>query len=233
MAVAVQPQRAQWRGFIEALLRERQRGIAGALPGGQLSRGDQLAFEQQVARGHAEAGWIESAAMREGLHRANLVHAANEAAEPAQRVSVIELRRAARTTLADREAVAVTLDAGFGQRLRTAGGGVERHRRHHGDLSRREFEREDMLFEDLRIAPASGPIELGDNDASVFEKHLEDAVLVGIELQQAAVAAQADGVERFEDRGRREVGVAVGWKEVHVHILPTRSTGPQCRVPAP
>src|SRR5437867_13012698 len=179
MAVAVQPQRAQWRGFIEALLRERQRGIAGALPGGQLSRGDQLAFEQQVARGHAEAGWIESAAMREGLHRANLVHAADEAAEPAQRVRVIELRCAARTTLADREAVAVTLDAGFGQRLRAAGG-VELHRWHHGDLSRREFEREGMLFEDLRVAPAPGPIELGDNDAPIFEKHLEDAVLVGI-----------------------------------------------------
>ena len=56
-----------------------------------------------------------------------------------------------------------------------------------------------MLFEDLRIAPAARPVELGDDDAAVLEKDLEDPVLVGIELDQPAVAAQADRVERVED----------------------------------
>ena len=36
---------------------------------------------------------------------------------------------------------------------------------------------------------------------------LEDAGLVGVQLQHPAVAAQADAVERVEHRGRREVGV--------------------------
>ena len=67
-----------------------------------------------------------------------------------------------------------------------------------------------MLLEDLRIAPAPGAIELGDDDPAVLEEGLEDAVLVGVQLQHPAVAAQADAVERIEHRGRRQVGVGRG-----------------------
>ena len=55
------------------------------------------------------------------------------------------------------------------------------------------------------------PVELGDHGAAVFQEDLEDAVLVGIELQDAAVAAQADRVERVEHlrraSGRRSCAV--------------------------
>ena len=59
-----------------------------------------------------------------------------------------------------------------------------------------------VLLEDLRVAPAAGPVELGDDDPAVLQEDLEDAVLVGVQLQQPAVAAQADAVERVEHRGR-------------------------------
>ena len=57
---------------------------------------------------------------------------------------------------------------------------------------------EPVLFEDLRIAPSARPIELRDDDPAVFQKDLEDAVLVRVELDQPAVTAQADAVERVE-----------------------------------
>ena len=49
------------------------------------------------------------------------------------------------------------------------------------------------------FAPASGAVELRDDSATIFQKHLEDPVFIGIELQDAAVAAQADGVECVQD----------------------------------
>ena len=70
-----------------------------------------------------------------------------------------------------------------------------------------ELGRERVFLEDLRIAPAPGPIELGDDDPAAFEEDLEDAVLVRVELDQPAVALEADGVERVEDAAWRQVGV--------------------------
>jgi len=64
-----------------------------------------------------------------------------------------------------------------------------------------------MLLEDLRVAPAARPVELGDDDLSVLEEHLEDPVLVGVELDEAAVAAQADGIEGVEHEARCEIRV--------------------------
>jgi hypothetical protein len=77
----------------------------------------------------------------------------------------------------------------------------------------RQLGGEAVLFEDLRVAPTSGTVELGDDDATAFEKDLEDAVLVRVELDQPAVAAPAGGVERIEDGARRQVGVwnRPGW----------------------
>ena len=63
-----------------------------------------------------------------------------------------------------------------------------------------------MLFQDLRIAPAPGPIELGHHHAPIFQKHLEDAVFIRVQLQQPAVAAQAHGIEGIEHRFRSQAG---------------------------
>src|SRR4051812_12231160 len=64
-----------------------------------------------------------------------------------------------------------------------------------------------MFLEDLRIGPAPRAIELRDDDAAVLEEHLEDPVLVRVELQEPAIAAEADGVERIEHAVGREAGV--------------------------
>ena len=56
-----------------------------------------------------------------------------------------------------------------------------------------------MLLGDLRVAPAARPIELRDDRRLVLAPHLVDAVLVAVEREQTAVAADADGVERVED----------------------------------
>src|SRR5205085_8803712 len=110
MAVAVQAQRPNRGGFCEALLHQRQRGIACALPRGQLRRRNQLVLEQQIARSDAEAGWIKLPPVREQAHGANLVHATDEAAEPSQRVGVVEFGLATGAALADRETMAMTFD---------------------------------------------------------------------------------------------------------------------------
>jgi hypothetical protein len=74
------------------------------------------------------------------------------------------------------------------------------------DLLGGQFGRERMLFQDLRIAPALGPVELGHHCLAIDQEHLEDAVLVGIELQKATVAAHADAIEGVEDQLGRQPG---------------------------
>ena len=72
-----------------------------------------------------------------------------------------------------------------------------------GISSLRELQREAMLFEDLRVAPAPGAVELGHHRGAVFQQHLEHAVLVRVQLQQATVAAPA---RRSAARRARAVG---------------------------
>ena len=45
------------------------------------------------------------------------------------------------------------------------------------------------------------------DDAAAFEEDLEDAVLIRVQLDQSAVAPEADAIERVEDAAGREVGV--------------------------
>ena len=86
-----------------------------------------------------------------------------------------------------------------------------------------------MLFEDLRVAPAAGPIELGDDHPAAFKEDLEDAVLVRVELDQATVALQADGIERIEHIARRQVGVGGGparsFRRISAHRQPPARAG--------
>jgi len=85
-----------------------------------------------------------------------------------------------------------------------------------GDLAFRQFQRKGVVLEDLRVAPALRPVELGHHHGRprafrpagiVLQKDLEDAVLVAVERQQPAVAAQADALQRVEHRVRRQAFV--------------------------
>jgi hypothetical protein len=67
-----------------------------------------------------------------------------------------------------------------------------------------------VLLQDLRIAPARWPIELGDDHAAAFQEDLEDPVLVRVELDQATVSAQAHAIERVEHDPGRQAGIRRG-----------------------
>jgi len=85
------------------------------------------------------------------------------------------------------------------------------------NLGSHQFGGKIVLFLDLRIAPAPGSVELGDDGAAVFQLHLVHPVFVRREGSQAAVAAQADAVERVKDQvgrqgfeGMRHAPIVVG-----------------------
>jgi hypothetical protein len=82
------------------------------------------------------------------------MNAADEAAEPFERVAAVEVRRAAAATFEDREAKAA-------ERVQRAT--VEDAGRHRRNLARGEFGDERVFFEDCVVRPARGPVELRDD----------------------------------------------------------------------
>ena len=75
-----------------------------------------------------------------------------------------------------------------------------------------------MLLQDLRVTPATGSVELGHHHTAVFQEHLEDAVLVRVELDQSAIAAQADRIECIQHGLGGEAGIGCfsgGWHVGH------------------
>ena len=77
------------------------------------------------------------------------------------------------------------------------------------DLVLCELAREGVLLVDLRVAPALGPVELGDDGGVVLESDLVDAVLVAVEAEQTPVRTQARSGDRVEHEIRRQPCVGV------------------------
>ncbi len=221
MAVAVQAQRAQ-RGLASkaALDRVSACAVTSRQPG-SASGGIDVGREQPVAGGVAERRRRRaSARCANGLRAPTACRRPMKRPIHSQRVG--SSSSGARPAHARRDGEA--MDAGVGrearqgrtgQRRRVAHGSrrrrrCERQRRGDRDLGGGQFGREGVLFEDLRVAPAPRPVELGDDDAAVFQKDLEDAVLVRVELDQAAVAAQADAVEGVEHHAGGQVRIGSG-----------------------
>eukprot|EP01035_Chromulina_nebulosa_P039330 gene39330-53171_t len=75
------------------------------------------------------------------------------------------------------------------------------------------FGRKAVFLDDLLVAPACGAIELGDHHAPVFQRRLVDAVLVGVQLQQAAVRLQPGAVQGMQHGLGVQVGPSIpGWR---------------------
>ena len=83
-------------------------------------------------------------------------------------------------------------------------GAVQFQRRHGRHLALRQLAREGVLFQDLPGAPAAGPVELGHHRLPVFQVDLVDAVLVGAQGLQPAVAVQAERGQRVQHHIGRE-----------------------------
>ena len=149
--------------------------------------------------------------------RAHHVDARQEAADPFQHFDVVELRRAAAAARTDAE-----LEPGVPVQCRAA----QDQRADGRHFGRHQFGRERVLLEDLRLAPAAGPVELGDDGGVTLPRRLQvrlvDAVLIGAQGQQPAVAVQADGGQRVEhDVGRERVEGMGG----HAPLSPHASAG--------
>ena len=193
------------------------RGAGGVLPARGLGRVHHLQGQQRVDGLDAQRR-RERQAVGEALLRAHGVDAADQPAQALESLGGFDVRVAPTQpgTHADPVRIAA-LGVPVQQGVRRAGDpGASRgwrqqahgQRRHHGHFGRGELQGEAMLFVDLRIAPAPGAVELRHHRATVLQHQAKHPVLVGIELQDAAVAAQADGVQGLEHRVGGQAAVA-------------------------
>src|SRR5260221_962530 len=183
----------------------REREVDRALPCLQQVRRHEILRKQPLARLAAEAGELERGPIGERARRAHRVNAPDEAADPLERLAVLELRRAPAAARKYREAKA----AGRVRRI-----SVGRERRDDRDLALGKLQAERVLLEDLSVGPARGTVELRDHrgrrtrTGTVFEPDLVDAVLVAVQREQPPVAGEAHARERVEHgiRGEPRVG---------------------------
>jgi len=67
-----------------------------------------------------------------------------------------------------------------------------------------------VFLHDLRVAPASRPVELDDDRRRTLAIDEIHAILVAVEAEEPAIAHDADGVQRIENPVRRERGIGRG-----------------------
>src|SRR6185312_7804654 len=175
-----------------------EREIDDAKPGLAEVVGQEAVFEQIRARLVAEAFDVECRSILERPRGADRMEARDVAAELRQRIAAIELGRTPAMAGEDREAEALERM----QRPLT-----ETHRRNGRHIGARELGDQRVLLEDLRVAPARGPIEFRNRRRRIITPCLVDAVLVAVERKQAPVTANADAVECIEHAIGREAGV--------------------------
>ena len=224
VAIAVQ---AQHSGIFQAKLAFRpmdtsgssyqfQSAVAGLAPGGLHVQRDQVLSQQPVARFLAKAGPIQRGAVDKGPRRAHGVDAGQEAADPFQHLEVVQLRPAPAAPGADGEGECAVLVQGL----------AVQHQRPHGrDFSGHQLGGEGVFFQDLRVAPAAGAVELGDHFLAVFQHHLIDPVFVGGQGGEPAIAIQADAREGVEHAVGRQGGEGVGGRG-GVGVVHVRDCGP-------
>ena len=200
VAVAMKSQHCHVAGALECEMHRLERVRAHA-------RVDVPQVGRQLFVGEKPAAWrvpeafdVERRPVHEPRHGTGRVDAAEETADPRERVRCIELRCAAASARIDSDTKAAK---------RVQRRTFEHQRRDDRNLAGVKLGDELMLLRDLRIAPASRTIELRDDRRLVLAPHLVDAVLVTVEREQAAVAADADGVERVEDEVGGQDGIGV------------------------
>ncbi len=140
--------------------------------------------------------------LAERRQRPDGMHAPHRAPEQLAMPRQVQVRRAAGAAFEQREAVAV---AGM-QRL-----ALKAHRRRHRQFGRRQLGDEGMFLADLRIAPATLPVELGHQLGmalpGLVQADAVDAILVAVQRQQAPVGDKPQALHRRKHRIRREAGI--------------------------
>lgn len=173
--------------------------------GGDQLRGYPIVGKQEVAGTGAEALDIQGWAVAEGADGTDAMDAADEATDDLQNRVVFELWGAASAAGAQRKTVATV---GMKCPACDLEGGHQR------DLLLGDLQREGVLLQDCRVAPAPRAVELGDYRVGVLDPHLIDAVLVAVECQLVAVRRQSHRRHRVQDQVWSEVRVGRGvWLE--------------------
>ena len=128
--------------------------------------------------------------MHERARTPDRVDAPDEAAQPLERVGILQLRRA--PTLAREERETESL-------MGLQGALVEGERGYHGNLFLGELGGEAVLLQDLLVRPAPRAIELRDDGDGLLDAHLVDAILVAVQRELATVAQQPHALHRVQD----------------------------------
>ena len=126
------------------------------------------------------------------------MYARNKAPQPAQRLIILELRRAATLTRIERQHEPAVL-------MQRAA--IENQRRHHRQFRLRQFQCKRMLFQNRRTAPALRTVKLGNHALARFEPHLIHAVFITVERREATIATLAGGLYGIEQALRRETRI--------------------------
>ena len=129
---------------------------------------------------------IQRRAVCKGALGPDGMDACQKATDPLQHLTVVKLRRAATTARAHAKSKPAKVVQGLPPQHQWA------HRR---NFIGHQLGGKVVFFLDLCIGPAFGTVELGNNRATVFELYLVDAVFIGGESDQAAIAAQAHAVQ--------------------------------------
>ena len=173
----------------------------GCVPGRSDLGRDGTVFHQPVACDLSWRGAGPGQAFGKVLLTAHAMQAGQQSADPAQHLGIFQLRPAAALARRDGQALALV--------MKESGPTAQRPWRCNRYLCGGELGGEDVLLEDLRVAPARRAVELGDRHIGAFRVVLQmqhqHSVLEGIELQQPTVGAQACGVEGVEHELRRQV----------------------------
>ena len=136
-----------------------------------------------------------------GTHR---VQASQESTQPLEDLGVLQFGAATSMAGTDRDTMYGTWCAYDGERrgialqFDVAASGCQRARGDDRHIGSGQFNCKGVFLEDLHIAPSPRSVELGHHHSAVFQVHLEDAVLIGVQLKQPSISAQADCVERVQ-----------------------------------
>lgn len=154
--------------------------------------------EERIARLPAETIATERGTLQEATTRTDGVHAAERATDELQRATSIDLRRARGKTGKYRKSQPGPL-----VQKPIAG----RERRSDRQICSREFRTELELFDDLGVSPTLRSVKLEYQHAVRRRAHLINAVFVGVEGEETAIALHPqrfDGLEHGIGRKLRE-----------------------------
>ncbi len=172
------------------------------------------AGQQPVARSDAEAADVQRFPHDERRARADDMDACHQAPHPFQDLRVAEFGCATALPGKYRETETAVAEQGLS---------AQHQGRHHRQFVRCHRRRECMFLGDLRVAPASRPVELGDQRRTVIDADLPDAVLVAVERQQGAVATQAEAFDGIEDALRDQARERKGKVGAHGTAIISRT----------